>query len=277
MLQSMWYNKRHGRYIRFKRKELLLMHLFASDLDNTLIHSYKRADPEDVCVEVKDGKMLSFMTPYAYNKLRKLNSNKDIAFVPVTTRSVEQYRRIDFFDGRSPHLALAANGGILLIDGISDLQWFEESKALISDSMKEFKTGMRYLENDTDIYFELRIVDELFVFTKSHDPLKTKECLEKILDPDIVSPYMIGDKVYIFPNILSKGNAVSRLKKKFVFDKTICAGDSEFDVSMLDIADTAYCPDVLCDDVNNQNLIGFDITEKRFADLLLDEFERSCF
>lgn len=253
------------------------MHLFACDLDNTLIHSYKKASPDDVCVEVKDGKKLSFMTPYAYNKLRKINSNKDIEFVPVTTRSVEQYLRIDFFDGKPSHMALAANGGILLIDGVPDLQWVEESKALISDSIKEFKTGMRYLENDNNIFFEIRIVDELFVFTKSHDPLKTKECLEKILDPDIVSPFVIGDKVYIFPDILSKGNAVSRLRKRFVFDKIICAGDSEFDVSMLDIADIAYCPDALCDDVKNQNITGFDITEKRFADSLLDEFERSCF
>ena len=28
------------------------MILFASDLDNTLIHSYKRADEGDVCVEI---------------------------------------------------------------------------------------------------------------------------------------------------------------------------------------------------------------------------------
>ena len=38
-------------------------------------------------------------------------------FVPVTTRVVEQYRRVEL-PGAPPQYAIAANGGVLLIDGV---------------------------------------------------------------------------------------------------------------------------------------------------------------
>ncbi|MDR2137476.1 MAG: hypothetical protein LBO68_04225, partial [Synergistaceae bacterium] len=66
--------------------------IFASDLDNTLIHSYKRALPSDICVERKDGRALSFMTPRGRRMLQK--ARERCCFVPVTTRSLEQYRRL---------------------------------------------------------------------------------------------------------------------------------------------------------------------------------------
>ena len=42
---------------------------------------------------------------------------------------------------------------------------------------------------------------------------------------------------------------------------------------MLNIADFAYCPEGICDCIANKNLKGFDISEKRFADQLLEEIE----
>ncbi len=249
------------------------MILFASDLDNTLIHSYKRADSTDICVEVKDEKQLSFMTPQALDMLRRINKKENILFAPVTTRSLEQYRRIDFFEGKQPSLALAANGGILLENGNANDEWHKMSVKLIKDSINDFKNGIRFLEKDENVYFEIRVVDELFVFTKSHDPVGTREGLTEFLRSEHSEVFNIGDKVYIFPKILSKGNAIKRLKEKFGFEKVICAGDSEFDVSMLDLADFAYFPDELKNDIGNKNCRSFDISEKRFADQLLCEIE----
>ena len=77
---------------------------------------------------------MSFMTPCAFELLRKINEREDIVFSPLTTRSLEQYYRVDFFDGKSPELALAANGGILLENGVINKNWFEESKNMISNS-----------------------------------------------------------------------------------------------------------------------------------------------
>src|SRR5699024_6248459 len=65
------------------------MDLFASDLDNTLIYSYKRDIGTDtVCAEVYEGRQVSFMTKRSRELLEKVNQT--MHFVPVTTRSVQQ-------------------------------------------------------------------------------------------------------------------------------------------------------------------------------------------
>jgi hypothetical protein len=71
--------------------------LAATDLDRTLIYSRKaRAlgadDAATVCVEVHDGEQVSFMTAAAAEALVDLAARA--AVVPVTTRIVEQYRRV---------------------------------------------------------------------------------------------------------------------------------------------------------------------------------------
>ena len=249
------------------------MILFASDLDNTLIHSYKRAAEDDICVEVKEGKKLSYMTPEAYKMLGKLFMRDDIVFVPVTTRSLEQYRRIDFFEGIPAEIAVAANGGILIENGIVNREWYEESKKMIKECIPVFEKGISFLEKDSEVYFEIRVVDELFVFTKSHSPEKTRDNLAAVLDSELINVYNIGGKVYIFPRIMSKGFALKRLCRKYSFEKIVCAGDSEFDIPMLEEADTAYCPDALVPFISSENVKGFDISQKRLADHILKEIE----
>lgn len=253
------------------------MRLFASDLDKTLIHSYKAAAEDDICVEMKEEKKLSFMTENALESLHRICLCPDVMFTPVTTRSVEQYNRIHFFENFTPHLACAANGGILLVDGISDSKWFIQSQSLINDAHSAMKKGIHLLENDPDVYFEVRLVDEMFVFTKSHNTSATKKILCDMLDLSKVSIYNIGEKVYIFPAVLTKGLAVKRLAARFGFKQIICAGDSEFDIPMLEQADIAYYPDELTGYVNNTNSCSFDDTGIRFADRFLKDLEKRCF
>lgn len=73
--------------------------IYASDLDRTLIFSHRFLDEHKynkkiVLVEDKDGKEISYMSELAYNKLQEINNNKDITFIPTTTRSLEEYNRI---------------------------------------------------------------------------------------------------------------------------------------------------------------------------------------
>ena len=70
------------------------MILFASDLDNTLIYSYKREIGKKVLVETMGEKELSFMTENTWRLLKELPPH--MMFVPVSTRSEEQYKRICF-------------------------------------------------------------------------------------------------------------------------------------------------------------------------------------
>ena len=63
--------------------------LIASDLDNTLLVSHRNRHDGDVCVELNKGNEQSFMTQRGIELLRQVNQK--IGFVPITTRSLEQY------------------------------------------------------------------------------------------------------------------------------------------------------------------------------------------
>lgn len=70
-------------------------------------------------------------------------------------------------------------------------------------------------------------MDGLFVFTKSSDVMETLAALKKTLDPEKVSVFNNGSKVYVLPRELNKGAAVERIKKRTGSDFVISAGDSE--------------------------------------------------
>ncbi len=230
------------------------MYLFACDLDNTIIHSYKKAQESDICVEKKDEKKLSYMTQKSYKLLNEIYEKRtDILFVPLTTRTMEQYNRINLLDSKFPKYALAANGGILLIDNCIDEKWYEESLEIIKDSLNELKLSMDILEKDKNIYMDIRIIDGLFVYTKSSNPKKTLSVLSENIDISKVDVFENGDKVYVISKKLNKGAAVKRLKEKLNIEKTICAGDSLFDISMLNIADIAVYPENLKNNISNDN------------------------
>lgn len=227
------------------------MILFASDLDNTLIYSYRKIEGESICVEEKNGKKLSYMTKECYDLLQKLE--RDINFVPITTRSLEQYRRIKLLESRNPHYALTSNGGILLVNNVIDKKWYLDSKKLIQNAVCEMEIGIELLKTDKNVYFEVKLVDELFVFTKTHDIRASFENLQINLNLDLVTVDMNGEKIYIVPKCLNKGNGLRRLKQRLNADKVVAAGDSSFDISMLLEADVALIPnkDFLKYELNN--------------------------
>lgn len=149
------------------------MIIFASDLDNTLIHSYKNAEYNDVCVESKDLKKLSFMTQSSYLKLQDINNK--VIFIPITTRSIEQYRRIKLLKKGFPKYAITSNGGHLIVDNNIDKDWFEESKKLIENVYSELLESINILNQDKNVCFDVRLVDEMFVFTKTGNIKKNNE------------------------------------------------------------------------------------------------------
>lgn len=230
------------------------MVIFHSDLDNTLIYSYKHDIGEDkTCVEVYQGRDISYMTNLSMKLLKEINSN--ILVVPTTTRTIEQYRRINL-GIEVPKYALVCNGGVLLVDGKEDEAWLKESKSLVSNCEFQLKSAELLLEADENVDFEIRNIKGLFVFTKSKQPEKTIEILKEKLNLKLVEVFTNKAKVYVVPRVLSKGKAVSRFKSKIKADCVIAAGDSEFDISMLNEADIALVPEELENEVfNNKELI----------------------
>ena len=89
--------------------------LFASDLDNTLLFSHRHRQPEDRCVERLNGAEQGFFTRETPDLLPQVVQR--VHLLPITTRSIEQYQRIQWPDGTAPRIALTANGAVLLRDG----------------------------------------------------------------------------------------------------------------------------------------------------------------
>lgn len=215
------------------------MILFHCDLDNTLIYSYKQEIGGDALpVEDYQGRQISFMTPTTQKNLRKIREK--VTFVPTTTRSLSQYQRINL--EHTPKYALVANGGVLLVDGEADSAWYQQSQAEIAPALAELRRGEGVLQQDSWVNFEVRWVEDLFLFTKSEKPEETAENLRKNVDNTLVEVHTNGVKVYLLPKSMTKGRCVERMRAKLAPDFVVSAGDSLFDCPMLSEADLGYAP-----------------------------------
>lgn len=211
-----------------------------TDLDNTLIYSYKHdIGNAKRNVEIYQGREISFVTERTYELLQQVN--KEILIVPTTTRTIEQYKRIDLGLGNFKY-ALVCNGGILLVDGKKDEKWYQKSLELIAESKCSMEQAIKILEGDTRRKFDLRFVEELFVFTKCDQPHRVVSDLKEQLDTRLVDVFNNGEKVYVVPVKLNKGVALERLRDILKPEFVIAAGDSEFDVSMVTMADQGIVP-----------------------------------
>ena len=250
------------------------MYIFNSDLDNTLVYSYKHNIGTDkINVEIYKDREISYITKRTYRLLNDVI--KKVTFVPTTTRTVEQYKRINL-GIPDPEYALVCNGGILLENGEENQEWYINSVNMVKDSEEEIKRGIRLLEYDTRRNFELGFIRGLFVFTKCKEPETVVTDLRNLLDNSKVDVFNNGTKVYILPKKLNKGTAVTRLKKKLGADKVIAAGDSLFDIPMIGNADYAIIPYGL---KNQLSLSGniFIVNEKEmFSEKVLDKVLELC-
>lgn len=211
--------------------------VFCSDLDNTLIYSYKHEiGPDKKCVETYQGREVSYMTNRSCKLLRQVRER--MLFVPTTTRTVEQYQRVVFGEG-PPEYALVCNGGVLLVNGRQDSGWYEESLGLVSGSQAALQEAVRVLEADRSVNFEVRWIERLFVFTKSMEPRQTVCRLQEYLQGGPVEVFSLGAKVYVVPGELNKGEAVRRFRRRVRAGAVAAAGDSRFDIPMLEEADFA--------------------------------------
>ena len=203
--------------------------LFACDLDGTLIHSYKKFREGDICLEIYDGQKQSFISPEALELLKKIAAK--ILFVPVTTRSIAQYRRIFWTEDFFPSLAVVANGAYLLNSGRQE-NFLREVAAPYEAELK-----IQHEKFSDDTRFNIcRIVDESFLFLKCRDDLDAA----KIFFDTNLDVQHTGKKIYLFPPELNKGAALKLLTKKFSTEKIICAGDSEIDLPMFKLADVFF-------------------------------------
>ena len=216
------------------------MKILCTDLDNTIIYSYKHdIGNEKMNVELYKEREISFISNHTFELLKKVK--EEFLVIPTSTRTIEQYERINLKIGTFKY-ALVCNGSVLLVDGKKDKDWYEESLRLAKPSNLEVKKALEYLENDKRRTFELRHIEDLFVFTKCYKSETVVNELREYLDKNLVNVFNNKEKVYVLPTSLSKGKAIERLKKYLKAEFIIAAGDSEFDISMVEAADVGLVP-----------------------------------
>ena len=246
--------------------------VFASDLDNTLIYSRKHVDStkDFHCIEYLEGKEQGFLSKKSAGYLRDICAG--IAFLPVTTRSIAQYRRIQWPTGCRPELALVANGAILLEHGEVDLDWQKESQ----EQIKGFASELEQLQERlslTEEFHRCRMVDDSYLFIPFDSVSDLTMAQQKIQEMTALSIQASGRKLYALPPGMDKGSALRRLKKKFSISKVISAGDSTMDIPMLQQADIAFSPSNLswnqptC--TSSQKFVYREENGGRFSDYIL--------
>ena len=147
--------------------------IFLADLDNTLIYSYKHAKEGDVCVEMLKGKPQGFISAENYVRLKGLQERYTV--IPVTSRSIEQYGRIQL--PVTPAYAVVANGGWLLKDGVVEEAWRKETEAFIAPYREEMQRVAAFLEAQ-ELFLRVRIVDDTFLFAYCKDEVDIGHLLD---------------------------------------------------------------------------------------------------
>ncbi|MFI1012760.1 HAD family hydrolase [Streptomyces sp. NPDC020965] len=226
--------------------------LVASDLDRTLIYSagalhltMPDADaPRLLCVEVYDRKPLSYITETAAGLLPRLAA--DTVFVPATTRTREQYGRIHL-PGPPPAYAICANGGHILVDGVSDEDWRRLVTRRLADDCAGLAEIRAHLVAAADPAWLLkeRVAEDLFAYLVVERALLPEDWVKELAEWADGRGWAVslqGRKIYAVPKPLTKSAAVHEVARRTGAEKILAAGDSLLDADLLLAADRGWRP-----------------------------------
>ncbi|MFJ4687906.1 HAD family hydrolase [Streptomyces sp. NPDC088789] len=230
--------------------------LVASDLDRTLIYSSAalaltmpdaRA-PRLLCVEVHESKPLSYLTETSARLLTELGElGEDRAvFVPSTTRTRRQYERINL-PGPAPRFAICANGGHLLVDGVTDHDWHARVTARLADECAPLAEVRAHLETSADPAWvrKHRVADDLFAYLVIERDLLPEDWMKELAvwaENRGWTVSLQGRKIYAVPRPLTKSAAMREVARRTGADRALAAGDSLLDADLLLAADHAWRP-----------------------------------
>ncbi|MEU8524705.1 HAD family hydrolase [Streptomyces sp. NPDC048629] len=226
--------------------------LVASDLDRTLIYSSAALAlgmpdahaPRLLCVEVHESRPLSYMTETAAGLLEQLAA--DTVFVPTTTRTRKQYQRIRL-PVPTPRYAICANGGHLLVDGLTDHDWHASVLQNLSAECAPLAEIRARFTATTDPAWvrKHRVAEDLFAYLVVERELMPEEWLGEFTAWAGERGWTVslqGRKVYAVPKPLTKSAAMREVARRTGATLTLAAGDSLLDADLLLAADRAWRP-----------------------------------
>ncbi|MFD4572568.1 HAD family hydrolase [Streptomyces sp. NPDC058417] len=226
--------------------------LVASDLDRTLIYSAAalaltmpdaRA-PRLLCVEVHESRPLSYLTETAARLLTELGDAA--VFVPTTTRTRKQYQRINL-PGPPSTYAICANGGHLLVDGVTDLDWHRSVLARLAEECAPLAEVQEHLAAAADPLWlrKQRVAEDLFAYLVVERELLPEEWVKELAvwaEDRGWTVSLQGRKIYAVPKPLTKSAAVRELARRTGAELTLAAGDSLLDADLLLAGDRGWRP-----------------------------------
>ncbi|WP_433139022.1 HAD family hydrolase [Actinomadura nitritigenes] len=225
--------------------------LVCSDLDRTLIYSQAafaldgpdEAMPRLVCVEFYQGAPLSYMTEAAARTLETLAASA--VFVPTTTRTPEQYRRVHLLE-KPPAYAICANGGHLLVDGEDDPSWSASVRARIADGCAPLaEIQDRLVRTGGEFVLKRRTASDLFAYTvvdRASLPPGWVDDLAGWCAERGWRTSLQGRKVYCLPACLTKAAAAAEVARRTGASAMLAAGDSLLDAELLEAARASIRP-----------------------------------
>lgn len=225
--------------------------IYASDLDQTLIYSVRSMGMDvDLSVmqpaETYKERIISYISIATLEQLQQVAQK--ITFVPVTTRTLDQYSRIHIFQNNViPQYAITSNGANILVNGVVDQAWHEQ---ILADVYAKSAPAAEVLAIFHSVSDPSWIVAEHFwentfysiVVDRELMPLDAVLALQPQLESLGWGMSVQGRKVYLVPFPVSKNRAITEVKQRVGASKVIASGDSILDRGLLDIADYSIAP-----------------------------------
>ncbi|MFD7547835.1 HAD family hydrolase [Streptomyces sp. NPDC059578] len=200
--------------------------------------------PRLLCVEVYEGKPLSYLTETAAALLAELA--RTTHFVPTTTRTLAQYRRIHL-PGPDARYAICANGGQILVDGHPDRDWQRYVLGKVTAECAPLDEIRAHLRETADPAWLLkeRVADEFFAYLVVERALLPAQWVKELAawaEDRGWTVSLQGRKIYVVPKPLTKSAAVREVARRTGATRILAAGDSLLDADLLLAADLAWRP-----------------------------------
>jgi len=195
-------------------------------------------------VEVHESRPLSFMTEVAAALLTDLGDAA--VFVPTTTRTRKQYQRINL-PGPPPKYAICANGGHLLVDGVSDLDWHARVTGRLAEECAPLNEVREHLlaTADPEWVRKHRVAEDLFAYLVVERELLPEDWVKEFAvwaENRGWTVSLQGRKIYAVPKPLTKSAAMREVARRTGADLMLAAGDSLLDADLLLAADHGWRP-----------------------------------
>lgn len=230
-----------------------------SDLDRTLIHPQRTAAEHGLhgadarVVEVYEGRGITTMSERSLALLGELAAED--RFVPVTTRSREQLRRIEaVFALVADGWAVCANGAYVLHRGGVDADWERALRGRLRGAARPAEVQVRLDQrfgpaDEGSWLLRWRDCEQRFLYAicdLDRTPAAVQDEARDLLAPLGWTAYLHARKLYALPTAITKeaaaAHVLDRLAGGGAPPSTVGAGDSAMDLGLVGWADAGWVP-----------------------------------